>query len=202
MARWRLSGNTDQGLRLEQVPLTRGFGQDQFTWANLLYFRLAEVRVYVLYFPSRFDLPVDATSKALLRTFADNTPTRTSVNFWDPRDEHFADALSLFGVSAPPALVLASGLGSSRDDLPDESNLYCVSFTDMDVLGDPGHFVAAVNLAHEVLTKGDPKEIARLIRSRNREGLLAVAAAVSDQVVKLKPKLGLPGGLSIALGGS
>jgi hypothetical protein len=201
MPRWLLGGSSDQGLRLTEAPPKRGFGEDTFTWADLLYFRLAEVRLYVLYFPSRFGLPLDATCMDLLRTFGENTPISTSVNFWDPRDEHFTEALGLFRLSAPPALVLATGLQTSRDGLIDDSALYCITFTDKGVLDDPGRFADAVNLAHEVLTKGKPKEIAGFIRGRNRQGLLGALGAVGDRLVKLQPKLGLPGGFSIGLGG-
>ena len=202
MTRWRLAGDEEHGLRLEP---TRRFGDERFTWVDLLYFRLAEVRVYVLYFPSRFGLDVDRICLKLLHTFGDSTPATTSVNSWDPRDEHFAEALSLFGLQAPPAVVLACGLERSRDGAFDERHVYSITFNDRGVLGDTARLVAAMNLAHEVLSRGDPREITRLIRSRDREGLLAsvarVAAAVGDQVVKLRPRLGLPGGLSISLGG-
>jgi hypothetical protein len=202
MPQWRLDESSDGGLRLTEAPPTRGFGEENFTWADLLYFRLAEVRLYMLYFPSRFGLPVDAACMDLLHRFGENTPISTSVNFWDPHDEHFTEALGLFRLSAPPALVLAIGLQTTRDRLIDDSALYCITFTDKEVLGDPERLAEAVNLAHEVLTKGKPNEIAALIRSRNRQGLVTALGAAADRFVKLQPKLGLPGGFSIAVGGS
>jgi len=201
MPQWRLAESSDGGLRLAEAPPTRGFGEEKFTWGDLLYFRLAEVRQYVLYFPSRFGLPLDTTCMDLLHRFGENTPISTSVNFWDPRDEHFTEALGLFRLSSPPALVLAIGLQTTTDRLIDNSSLYCITFTEKDVLGDSERFAEAVNLAHEVLTKGKPKEIAGFIRGRNRQGLLGALGAVGDRLVKLQPKLGLPGGFSIGLGG-
>lgn len=202
MPQWQLAGSSEEGLRLIEAPPTRGFGEDRFTWADLLYFRLAEVRQYVLYFPSRFGLPLDTTCMDLLHAFGENTPISTSVNFWDPRDEHFTEALELFRLSSPPALVLAIGLQTTSDRLIDDSSLYCITFTDKDVLGDRERFAEAVNLAHEVLTKGKPKEIAALIRSHNRQGLLATLGAAAERFAKLQPKLGLPGGFSISMGGA
>ena len=200
MSGWRLAGDATSGLRLET---TRGFGHDQFTWEDLLYSQLTDVRLYVLYFPSRFDLPADEHCMHLLRTFGDNTSTATSVNFWDPRDQQCGDALALFGVPSPPALVLVNGLQLTSVH---DAKLYSISFIDKDVLTDTDSFVAAVNLAHEVVSKGDPKEIARLIQKRDHEALYEVigrvGAAARDHLVRLKPKLGLPGGISIGLGGS
>ena len=54
MNRWKIE-KTPDGLRL--LPTThRTLGSQSYTWANLLYEKLALVRVYVIYFPSRFDL--------------------------------------------------------------------------------------------------------------------------------------------------
>src|SRR5712691_10498045 len=69
---------------LRLAPL-RALGLDRFTWAHLLYGRLSQVQVYVLYFPSRFDLPIDKTTIDALRTFGTNTGPGTSVNIWDTR---------------------------------------------------------------------------------------------------------------------
>jgi hypothetical protein len=97
--------------------------------------------------------------------------------------------------------VLAIGLQTTSDRLIDDSSLYCITFTEKDVLSDSERFAEAVNLAHEVLTKGKPKEIAALIRSHNRQALLAALGTAADRFVKLQPKLGLPGGFSISVGG-
>jgi hypothetical protein len=99
--RWRLR-RTEAGLRL---GLVRAFGTDQFTWADLLRVPLSGAQVYALYFPSRFDLPVDGAVEESLRVFGNTTSNKTSVDFWDPRDEHFSEALELFGLRNPPALV-------------------------------------------------------------------------------------------------
>ncbi len=135
--RWGLR-RSESGLRLGQV---RAFGSETFTWADLLRVPLAETRVYTLYFPSRFDLPVDAAATESLRRFGGNSSNRTSVDFWDPQDEHFSEALKLFGLRTPPALVLATGLQAvaeapgavARPDM-----LYCISFADQTVLTDRG----------------------------------------------------------------
>jgi hypothetical protein len=201
--RWRLR-RTDTGLRLGQV---RAFGAERFTWADLLRTPLAAARVYVLYFPSRFDLPVDAAAKESLRHFGGATSERTSVDFWDPQDEYFSDALELFGIQTPPALVLVAGLQvqDARSDEPTPSqSLYCISFADQEVLVDRERMAAAVNTAHEILMRCDPKEIASYIRARKVKLLLhaiaQVSAALRDEVVKLKPKFGVPGGFSVGLG--
>ena len=111
---WRLR-RTDAGLRLGEI---RAFGTDRFTWAELLQAPLSDAQVYVLYFPSRFDLPVDAVATDSLRHFGDATSGKTSVDFWDPRDEHFSEALELFGLETPPGLVLATGLQASGPTPP------------------------------------------------------------------------------------
>ena len=201
--RWRLR-RSESGLRLGQV---RGFGSEAFTWADLLRVPLAGACVYALYFPSRFDLPVDAAATESLRLFGGATSNRTSVDFWDPQDEHFSEALKLFGLKSPPALVLATGLQAvaeapgavARPDM-----LYCISFADQAVLADREQMAAAVNVAHEVLMQCDSKEIVRHIRARKIKALLAAVARgagmVRDEVVKLHPTFGLPGGFSVGLG--
>lgn len=203
-ARWRLR-RTVTGLRLGQV---RAFGTERFTWADLLRAPLAAAHVYALYFPSRFDLPVDGAATELLRLFGAATSERTSVDFWDPQDVHFSEALDLFGLRNPPALVLVTGLQSqvanaqSAAALPD--SLYCISFSDPAVLADRERMAAAVNIAHEILTRCDSREIASYVRARKIKALLATighgAGAVRDELVKLHPKFGLPGGFSVELG--
>ena len=201
--RWRLR-RSESGLRLDQL---RSFGSEAFTWADLLQVPLAATRVYALYFPSRFDLPVDAAVTESMRLFGGATSNQTSVDFWDPQDEHFSEALKLFGLRTPPALVLATGLQAvaetpgavARPDM-----LYCISFADQAVLTDRERMAAAVNVAHEVLMQCDSKEIVSYIRARKIKALLAAAVRgagmVRDEVVKLHPTFGLPGGFSVGLG--
>jgi hypothetical protein len=202
--RWRLR-RTESGLRLGQL---RAFGTERFTWADLLRAPLAATEVYVLYFPSRFALPVDGAVTEALQVFGSATSQRTSVDFWDPQDEHFSDALALFGLEVPPALVLATGLQTQQSDpaaqaAPAEP-LYCISFVDQTMLSERAKLAAAVNAAHEVLMRCDRNEIAGYIRSRKVKSLLEaigkLSAALRDQLLKLKPKFGLPGGFSIELG--
>ncbi|WP_326726416.1 hypothetical protein [Streptomyces phaeochromogenes] len=207
-SRWRLRRH--QGaVRMERL---RALGSETFTWADLLQGPLRAVQVYVLYFPSRFELPVDETAAETLRTFGQHTPTATSVDFWDPRDPSFGAALSLFDLRHPPAIVLATGLrrvgDASRGEqsrISDE-NLYCISFSDTEILSTPERTASAVNLAHEVLVRCDRREIAAYIRSRRAAALLRLvgrgAGAVRDELVRLNPRFGLPGGISIAVGGS
>jgi hypothetical protein len=200
-ARWRLR-RTPTGLRLGQL---RSFGTDAFTWADLLRGPLGPVRVYALYFPSRFDLPVDAAATESLRVFGRATSANTSVDFWDPQDEHFSVALELFGLRSPPALVLTTGLQAQRPADADRSDsLYCMSFADATVLGDRERLASAVNIAHEVLMRCDSKELAGYIRGRKIRALLTAigrgAGAVQSELIKLHPKFGLPGGFSIELG--
>jgi hypothetical protein len=201
--RWRLR-RSESGLRLDRL---RSFGSETFTWADLLRAPLAATRVYTLYFPSRFDLPVDAAATESLRLFGRATPNLTSVDFWDPQDEHFSEALKLFGLRTPPALVLATGLQAmaeapgavARPDM-----LYCISFADQAVLTDRERMAAAVNVAHEVLMECDSKEIVSHIREQKIKALLAAVARaagmVRDELVKLHPTFGLPGGYSVGLG--
>jgi hypothetical protein len=202
--RWRLR-RTDTGLRLGQV---RAFGTQRFTWADLLQAPLAAAQLYVLYFPSRFDLPVDAAVTESLLHFGEATPERTSVDFWDPRDEHFSEALDLFGLRSPPALVLVAGRLLQQPDAATEitqsESRYCISFTEQAILLDREHTAAAVNTAHEILTRCEAKEIADYIRARRVKSLLhaigQLSAALRDELVKLKPQFGLPGGVSVGLG--
>ncbi|MEU4347230.1 hypothetical protein [Streptomyces sp. NPDC023838] len=206
--RWRL--RRAQGVvRMERL---RSSGSEAFTWADLLRGPLGTVQVYVLYFPSRFAVPVDEIATETLRTFGRHTPTATSVDFWDPRDPSFGAALSLFDLQHPPAIVLATGLrrvgdeGSRPDHgLMSAENLYCISFSDTEILTAPDRIASAVNLAHEVLVRCDPREIAAYIRSRRAAALLRLAGrgagAVRDELVRLNPRFGLPGGISFAVGG-
>ena len=135
-------------------------------------------------------------------------PTGRSVDFWDPQDEHFSRALDLFGLRNPPALVLATGLEAQAAEAPGTAgppdSLYCISFADPAVLADRQRLSSAVNIAHEILTRCDSKEIASYIRQRKIKGLLGAighgAGVVRDEFIKLHPKFGLPGGLSVELG--
>jgi hypothetical protein len=182
----------------------RALGSTVLTWATLLNARLSSVRVYVLYFPSRFDLAVDASAEAALDTFARQTSDQTSVNTWDPTDPHMDDAMALFDIAAPPALVLATGLKKRGKQLRNLTSLYAVSITDPGVLADRERLARVVNSAHEVLMCGDADAIARYLRKRDRESLVASVATVGhyliEQVATLKPKFQLPGGVSFQLG--
>ncbi len=201
MAGWYLGGTA--GAR--RLVSLRTLGQRQFTWADLLSNTLAGVEVCVVYFPSRFDRPVDGSTMDLLTAFGNNTSSRTSVNFWDPKDEQFEQALALFDLAGPPAIVMVNGrvLASAATEGRDETGRYSITFAD-DALRDEERLIAGVNAANQVLVRGDPQRIASLIRKRDTQGLLTViggiAMAVRDQLVALKPKLGLPGGLSIGIG--
>ena len=203
-AKWRLR-QTETGLQLGQL---RAFGTETFTWADLLRGPLGAVRVYALYFPSRFGLPVDAEATQSLRIFGDATSGLTSVNFWDPRDKHFSAALELFGLRNPPALVLVTGLQAQPTDNVDETKLsdglYCISFTDAGILSDRARMAAAVNMAHEILMRCDRREIVSYIKGRKIKALLAAigrgAGVVRDELVRLHPTFGLPGGFSVELG--
>lgn len=208
--RWRLR-RTEAGLRLGQV---RAFGTKNFTWADLLRVPLADVSVYALYFPSRFDLPVDAVATELLQVFGRASSQRTNVDFWDPQDVHFSEALDLFGLRNPPALVLVTGLQTLVTELQKQmvdapgvapsDSMYCISFSDAAVLADRERTAKAVNIAHEILIRCDRQEIASYIRGRKIKALLGAighgAGAVRDELVKLHPKFGLPGGFSVELG--
>jgi hypothetical protein len=190
-------------LRLGQL---RAFGSEAFTWADLLAGSLADVHVFALYFPSRFDLPVDMAATEALRAFGAATPKSTSVDFWDPTDEHFSEALGLFRLRNPPALVLVTGLQHQVTGTVEDAagSLYCISFADTEVLTDRASLAAAVNIAHEVLVRCDQTEIAGYIRGQKIKALLAAigrgAGAVRDEIVQLHPKFSLPGGISIELG--
>jgi hypothetical protein len=186
----------------------RDFGSDTFTWADLLQGRLSEVRVFALYFPSRFNLPVDAAASESLRLFGDATSELTSVDFWDPQDKEFSEALGLFGLRNPPALVLVSGLQTQAPEALDAAtqsdSLYCISFSDSAVLADRERMASAVNIAHEILMRCDSREIASYVHGRKIKALLGAigrgAGAVRDQLIQLHPKFGLPGGFSVELG--
>jgi hypothetical protein len=202
--RWRLR-RAPAGLRLVEV---RNFGSERFTWADLLRPQLALVQVYTFYFPSRFDLPVDAAATQSLRLFGQQSSVRTLVDFWDPQDENFSKALELFDLRNPPALVLVTGLQtedpSALDDAKLTDSVYCISFADQAVLADRERLASAVNMAHEILVRCDRKEIMGYIRKRKVKELLGLvgraAGAVRDELVKLHPKFGLPGGFSVELG--
>jgi hypothetical protein len=203
MEKWTVE-ETNGELRL--APL-RSLGSDRFTWAHLLYGRLGQVQVYIIYFPSRFDLAVDTTVIDTLRTFGTNTGPSTSVNVWDTRDPNFGKALDLFDIKSPPALVLATGLQLKDIDPrgPDKANIYTLTITNMDILSSSDKLPQSINIAHDILVRGNPKEITSYLRTNALHTLLQVIAKVarvaSDEIVKLKPKFQLPDGSSIQLGG-
>lgn len=202
MKEWRVDEGPN-GLRLSSVT-RRALGAEQLTWADLLLTRLSAVQVYVLYFPSRFDLELDSAVQAALRIFGRQTGPGTSVNFWDPADPEFSRALAFFSVDAPPALVLATGLKARGRRRLARGDLYAIIVADPKVLGDREHLAAAVNGTHEVLLRGDPGEIARHVRERAASSLLAtigsIAERLRDELVRLKPRFQLPGGVSIQVG--
>ena len=203
MEKWTIE-ETNGELRL--APL-RALGLDRFTWAHLLYGRLSQVQVYMLYFPSRFDLPVDKTTIDTLRTFGTNTGPETSVNIWDTKDPNFGKALELFGMKSPPALVLATGLQLTDINPrgPDKANLYTITITSVDILGNSDKLPRSINIAHDILVRGNSKEITSYLRTNAFVSLLQsiakVAKVASDEIVRLKPKFQLPDGSSIQLGG-
>jgi hypothetical protein len=196
---------TDTGLRLTPI-VRRALGSDSATWADLLYRQLHGVQAFCLYFPSRFDLPVDKHATDTLRVFAANTGSDTSVEFWDPADPEFSRALGLFGLAAPPALVFVAGLRLKGALLtgPEGTNLYAVAIQDQAVLSDRERLAAATNTAYEVVRRSDPREVASFLRKQSAVSLLEsvgkISSAVADQIVRLKPKFTLPGGVGIQLG--
>ncbi|MFG1617037.1 hypothetical protein ACGFI3_30125 [Nonomuraea wenchangensis] len=201
VARWRLRRGAD-GLRMSRL---RAMGTESFTWADLMRAPLAAAQVHVLYFPSRFQLPVDAVVTETLRIFGANTSTRTSVDFWDPTDDSFGEALALFNLRYPPALILTTGLRNLDASAGDpQDSLYCIGFSDKNLLGEPASIAEAVNIAHEILMRCDRKEIAGYIRGRRMSALLRAigrgADVVLEEFLRFHPKLGLPGGFSLELG--
>jgi hypothetical protein len=204
MARWRID-ETPAGLRLAPVTV-RGLRAEPLTWADLLHSRLEQVKVYVLYFPSRFDLELDTQATEALRSFGLNSPASTSVSFWDPTDPEFSRALGLFDLRTPPALVFVAGMrlegieARSHGDAP----LYAIAITDQEVLRERERLASAANTIHEIIARGNPQEIAAYLRQRQRHLLLEAigtfAGQLRDQFLKLKPKLQLPGGPSLQLG--
>ena len=163
------------------------------------------MRVFVLYFPSRFDLAADQHAEESLRAFGEQTGATTSVNFWDSTDAQFEHALAMFDVKTPPALVVASGTSSDPGDVPaDRDKLYSIVFTDTAVLSDRARLAEAVNTAQQVLMRGDQAEIAGYLRARAASQVLSavgsIAGELRDGLLRLRPKLGLPGGVSIQIG--
>ncbi len=82
--------------------------------------------------------------------------------------------------------------------------MYAICVTDQTVLGDPTRLAAAVNSAHEVLMRGNPKEITGYLRQQAATSLLTalghIAGDVRDQILILRPKFLLPGGGSLQIG--
>jgi hypothetical protein len=204
MENWKLV-DTDQGLRMESAPI-RARGEEQFTWAHLLYGKLGVLELGVFYFPSRFDTDSDKIVIDALHAFGSNTPSSTSVNIWDTKDPEFERALGLFDLKTVPALVLATGL-EVKDMLPRgpaNTPLYSIILSDPTTLSNQAHLQAALNAAHDVLLRSNPKEITGYIRAQKAEGILAaigkIASKVRDEILKWKPKFGLPGGVSVQIG--
>jgi hypothetical protein len=204
MNNWKLVDNGGS-LRMEPAQL-RAMGDQQFTWARLLYGKLGNVKIGIFYFPSRFDSPVDTAVMEALRAFGRNTGPSTSVNIWDTTDPEFERALGLFDLKTVPAVVLATGLqvdGMERRE-PDHTPLYAIILADAAILSEPAHLQAAINSAYEVLVRSDPKEITAYIRAQTPNAILAAigkgAAHVRDEILKWKPKFELPGGVSVQVG--
>jgi hypothetical protein len=205
MNSWRIESAAD---KFRIVPQNRrSFDSEVFSWSQLLYGRLGAVKVLVLYFPSRFDLPLDKTVQDSLRNFGKNTGSTTSVGFWDQIDPQFDNAIALFNLKHPPALVLTSGLQLADIEPlgPEKANLYNIVITDTDTLSDPNRLSAAVNAAHEILIRANPKEICAFLRMRALQSFLDMIAdlggTIRDEILKCKPKLSLPGDISIQVGG-
>jgi len=204
MTGWRVDA-TESGLRLAPV-VRRALGSEELSSAELLYTQLSSAKAFCLYFPSRFDLRVDDAATQALRVFGTRTSADTLVDFWDPTDPEFSRALALFGVNAPPALILMAGLRLKGATItgPDGAQLYSISITDPAVLADPERLAHATNAAYEVVVRGDPGQIAGFLRKRAAVALLEEIGRLSknarDQLVLLKPKFGLPGGLSVEIG--
>lgn len=204
MSTWQVQQG-DSGLRLEKFQ-TRAPGSEKLTWAGLFGTFLEPVRAYVLYFPSRFDLPVDTEVAEALKAFGRNTPDTTSVNSWDGGDPEFGRVLALFKVESPPALIFAAG-GKLQDVAqrrlePDQ--LWAAVLTDQAVLSDRSQLAPAANALHELVVQSDPAVFAAYINDQKRDALLESigqkAGGLRDQILKLKPKIMLPGGISIQLG--
>ena len=123
--------------------------------------------MYVLYFPSRFDLPEDKYVIDTLRTFGTNTGPGTSVNIWDSRDPNIEKALELFDIKSPPALVFVTGL--QLQDInplgPDKANLYTIIITHMDVLGSSNKLPQSINIIHDILLRAPSQELNTTRRS-------------------------------------
>jgi hypothetical protein len=204
MKNWKL---VDGSEGLSMVPISlRAMGEEEFTWAHLLYGKLGTVELGVFYFPSRFDTDVDKDVIKALRAFGRNSGVATSVNIWDTKDPEFEQALGLFDLKTVPALVLATGLEvkGMQPRGPVKTPLYLIILSDTATLSDATRFEAAINSAHEVLARSDPKEIASYIRAQTPNAILAavgkVGAKIRDEILKWKPKFGLPGGVSVQVG--
>lgn len=205
MDTWKLQ-RTPDGLRMVEGS-RRQLGSDRFTWAHLLYGQLGQIQVYAMYFPSLVRLPADETAITALRDYGTSTGGDTSVNIWDTTDPNYGAALAFFNLKAPPALVFASGLGVKGIEPfgPDKANLYTITLTKPDILGNRELLATAINRIHTIFIVGDPKEISAYVRQQKLSSLLSmlakIANVVTDEIVKLRPKFQLPDGSSIQLGG-
>jgi len=201
---WELVEGSE-GLKMVSKPL-RAMGDEEFTWAHLLYGKLGTVELGVFYFPSRFDTDVDESVIKALRTFGNNSGAATSVNIWDTKDPAFDQALSLFNLKTVPAVVLATGLEvkGMQQRGPVKTPLYSIILSDPATLSDITQFQTAINSAHEVLARSDPKEITGDLRAQTPNAILEaigkIGAKIRDEILKWKPKFGLPGGVSVQVG--
>jgi hypothetical protein len=202
MPSWRVD-DTQGGFRLAPV-VRRSLDSQRQTWADLLTGQLGDVRVFVLFFPSRFDTQADRIAIEALRVFGQHTGAGTSVRFWDPTDAEFSSALGLFDVHTPPALVLIPGLRLKDVMIGSAMHVYALTIADLAVLGDRDKLVRAVNTAHEVVLRGNPRELTRFAREHAAASVVAaiahISAALRDELLKLKPKISLPGGVALQLG--
>jgi hypothetical protein len=196
---------TDNGLRLQPAQL-RAMGDEHFTWAHLLYGNLGNVKVGIYYFPSRFDTETDSYVMKTLQAFGKNSGHATSVNFWDTTDPEFELSLELFSIKTLPAIVLATGLKVEGLEPrgPEKTPLYSIILDRPAVLSDLENLQSAINSAHEILVRSDPKEIASYIKKQTASSILSVIGAIAvrlrDEILKWKPKFGLPGGVSVQVG--
>jgi hypothetical protein len=204
MKNWRLV-DSGASLSMELDPL-RAMGDEQFTWAHLLYGKLGTVKVGIFYFPSRFGTAMDSAVIEALRAFGRNSGAATSVNIWDTKDPELEHALGLFDLKTVPAVVLATGLAVDGMEPrgPNKTPLYSITLTNTAILSDAQHLQATINSAHEVLVRSNPKEIAGYIRAQTADAIVAAigrtAAHIRDEILRWKPKFGLPGGVSVQVG--
>lgn len=198
MNEWTLV-KTESGICMKESK-RRSNGSKKFTWANLIYKKLASVEVFIIYFPSRFELEVDDTVKKIITKFGENTGATTSVNIWDVKDPKFSKALLMFNLKTPPALVIASGLKAHNSEPygPDRANIYSIAIDDTNLLGNPEKLMPTLSYFHEVIAKGNSKEISACIRKKSVDSFLVHARSIvggfKNAVSGISIKMQLPDG--------